>query len=466
MEEAAKRHAKQDEWLTNFTKTHKPIERLTTRLSKVLRQRQETDKSRMAEPLEILEITPEIKQHHAEEALVHETMESLKKIKINRPYLKEIRQTDNYAKHMKDLVASKPRTEEDEEIRMNPRCSTLLFSKISYPLRSKIQKVSFSFVPLEGIEKLKPINMAIEMADNTKCTPKGIVENLLIKIDNIIFPIDFAILDMVEDFKMPIILGRPLLATAHTKVDIFRKSISLEVGNEKVIFKMRSSFTTTIFESIRSIRSETCPEDDDFKNIDYDLFLYDYESCKFNRLLGIDPDIFSYDIDIHESYEEIVYRITEVEKETYLTPKEKRVHWFKAILQEKENVHQYWASYDPYSDVCDGGGLPNNEEKHEDDLEGILDYLEPRSYDGLIDLEHEAYNKRKCRSLGSTYKEPPPILIEKFKITRYTIGPEEVYTRVKVLGIDEMPRTRDNVAVIRARLMEKIAKDRSVQAKT
>nr|GEW82616.1 hypothetical protein [Tanacetum cinerariifolium] len=56
-------------------------------------------------------------------------------------------------------------------------------------------------------------------------------------------------------------------------------------------------------------------------------------------------------------------RITEVDKETYSTPKEKRVHWCKAILQEKENEHQYWASCDPNSSVCDGGGLPINEEK-------------------------------------------------------------------------------------------------------
>ncbi|GKF24347.1 hypothetical protein Tco_0076669, partial [Tanacetum coccineum] len=47
-------------------------------------------------------------------------MESLKKIKINYPLLKEIRQIDNYAKHIKDLVANKPKTEDDEEIRMNP----------------------------------------------------------------------------------------------------------------------------------------------------------------------------------------------------------------------------------------------------------------------------------------------------------------------------------------------------------
>ncbi|GKA56234.1 hypothetical protein Tco_0755306 [Tanacetum coccineum] len=90
----------------------------------------------------------------------------------------------------------------------------------------------------------------------------------------------------------------------------------------------------------------------------------------------------------------------------------------------------------------------------EDDLEGILDYLEPKSYDGLIDLDYEAYNKRKRRLLRLTYTEPPLILIEKVKITRYTIGPKDIYTKVKVLGVDEMPRTRDNVAAIRVRFSQ------------
>ncbi|GJV78806.1 hypothetical protein Tco_1514676 [Tanacetum coccineum] len=127
---------------------------------------------------------------------------------------------------------------------------------------------------------------------------------------------------------------------------------------------MRSSFTTTNFESVRSIKSKTCLEGDDFKKIDYDLFLYDSESCEFNQLLGIDPDIFSYEIDIHESYEEIVYKITKMEKEKYSSPQEKKVHWCRAISQEKKNEYQYWASCNPNNNVCDGGDVSNNLEKH------------------------------------------------------------------------------------------------------
>ncbi|GKA39453.1 hypothetical protein Tco_0732004 [Tanacetum coccineum] len=76
--------------------------------------------------------------------------------------------------------------------------------------------------------------MIIEIADDTKCIPKGIVKDLLIKTDKFILPVDFVILDMIKDFNIPVILERPLLATTHVKVDIFRMTISLKVGNEKV----------------------------------------------------------------------------------------------------------------------------------------------------------------------------------------------------------------------------------------
>ncbi|GJY90084.1 hypothetical protein Tco_0505280 [Tanacetum coccineum] len=79
-----------------------------------------------------------------------------------------------------------------------------------------------------GMGKLELINMVIEMADNTKCTPKGIVKNLLVKIDKFIFLVDFVVLDMVEDFRMPIILGRLLLATTHAK-DNLKMEMEMEI---------------------------------------------------------------------------------------------------------------------------------------------------------------------------------------------------------------------------------------------
>ncbi|GJR54378.1 hypothetical protein Tco_1404899 [Tanacetum coccineum] len=178
-------------------------------------------------------------EQHAEEALIHKTMESLKKIKSNRPFLKEIRQSNEYPKYMKDLVTNKPLTMENEDVRMNHRCSALLLNQLppkekdpgSFILPCSIGRLDFnnaladlgasiSIMPFSmykrlGIGNLETIKMNIELADNSKCIPKGIVRNLLIKIDKFILPIDFIILDILEDFRMPVILGRPLLATAH-----------------------------------------------------------------------------------------------------------------------------------------------------------------------------------------------------------------------------------------------------------
>ncbi|GJT87058.1 hypothetical protein Tco_1068775 [Tanacetum coccineum] len=163
-------------------------------------------------------------------------------------------------------------------------------------------------------------------------------------------------------------LGELLDSTTHVKVCLSLGSQFLsELGNEKVIFKMRSSFTTIIFESVRAIRSKISTRDDNLVNIDYDLSLYDSEA---NHLLDIDPNVFTYDID--EVYK-ITYQGKSCEMETKeetsmelligMSSTKNKVHWCEAILQVKEGEHSYWASCNPYKDKCNGGDLTNDEKK-------------------------------------------------------------------------------------------------------
>ncbi|GJT45268.1 DNA-directed DNA polymerase [Tanacetum coccineum] len=67
--------------------------------------------------------------------------------------------------------------------------------------------------------------------------PKGIAENVLVWIGKFVFPVDFILLDMPEDVKVPLILKRPFSSTAHAKIDMFKRNITLRVGDEKNIFK-------------------------------------------------------------------------------------------------------------------------------------------------------------------------------------------------------------------------------------
>ncbi|GJV01197.1 hypothetical protein Tco_1334766 [Tanacetum coccineum] len=244
-------------------------------------------------------------------------------------------------------------------------------------------------------------------------------------------------------------------------------------------------------------------------------------------------------------------------------------HWCKAILQQKGDGYEFWASCDPYNDQCDGGDLLDNSEEKcswcflnddkridvawerlslndwirvrygkvckmtkdkimkdywrqefnekqdditnmnvdleispnirkdlkdlenfrdekmelildnvydklddewysgtvidEEDLDGIVDYLELKSYDGFINVDDEAYKKKICELLGMTYKMPTPILFEKVEITRYTISPGECYTKGRILQIDELPRTSTNVTAIRDELMKEMDTGGSVQ---
>ncbi|GKF24154.1 putative reverse transcriptase domain-containing protein, partial [Tanacetum coccineum] len=65
---------------------------------------------------------------------------------------------------------------------------------------------------------------------------KGIAENVLVGIGKFTFPLDFIILDMPKDIKVPLILGRPFLSTTRAKIDVYKRKISLRVGEEKIVF--------------------------------------------------------------------------------------------------------------------------------------------------------------------------------------------------------------------------------------
>nr|GEV62920.1 hypothetical protein [Tanacetum cinerariifolium] len=157
-------------------------------------------------------------------------------------------------RHKEELVSNKIQIEELSMVKLNARCFAVLQNEL--PLKEKdprsfvlpciirnttisnaladlgaiISVISFSMFKRLGLGNSRSINMVTEMADRSMQSLKGIVENVLVKIRKFIFPLDFVILDIVEDNKLLIILGTPMLATAHARIDVFGGKISLEVG--------------------------------------------------------------------------------------------------------------------------------------------------------------------------------------------------------------------------------------------
>ncbi|GJV37075.1 putative reverse transcriptase domain-containing protein [Tanacetum coccineum] len=100
---------------------------------------------------------------------------------------------------------------------------------------------SVSVMPLStylnlGLGELAHTKLTVELADRTVKYPKGIAENVLVGIGKFVFPVDFIILDMPEDIKVPLILGRPFLSTARAKIDVYKRKITLRVGEERIVF--------------------------------------------------------------------------------------------------------------------------------------------------------------------------------------------------------------------------------------
>ena len=72
--------------------------------------------------------------------------------------------------------------------------------------------------------KLGPLNktsVVIQLADKSIAYPKGVAEDVLVQVNDLVFPIDFYVLDMENgDQTTPILLGRPFLKTSKTKIDV------------------------------------------------------------------------------------------------------------------------------------------------------------------------------------------------------------------------------------------------------
>ena len=77
------------------------------------------------------------------------------------------------------------------------------------------------------------------------------IEDNLVKVDKFIFSTYFIILDMEEDKEIPIILGRPYLATSRAMIDVQRGELKLRVQNDEIKFN--------VFEVVRHpAKSDTC----------------------------------------------------------------------------------------------------------------------------------------------------------------------------------------------------------------
>nr|GFA52487.1 reverse transcriptase domain-containing protein [Tanacetum cinerariifolium] len=111
---------------------------------------------------------------------------------------------------------------------------------------------------------LNDTKMVLELADRTISKPTGVAENVFIKVGKFYFPSDFVILDFVADPRVPLILGRPFLSTAHALIDVYEGEITLRHDDQSLTLKCGDtpSISYNNLESLNTVDliNATCEE--------------------------------------------------------------------------------------------------------------------------------------------------------------------------------------------------------------
>nr|GFB28818.1 reverse transcriptase domain-containing protein [Tanacetum cinerariifolium] len=88
---------------------------------------------------------------------------------------------------------------------------------------------------------MTPTRMTLKLADRSNTHPKGVTEDVCVKVGKFYFLIDFVLVEFKADPRVPLILGRSFLRTGRTLIDVYREEITLRVNDESIIFNLNQT---------------------------------------------------------------------------------------------------------------------------------------------------------------------------------------------------------------------------------
>ncbi|CAM8886497.1 unnamed protein product [Rhodiola kirilowii] len=219
--------------------------------------RTETPKISAALPFPVPARVP--KQHIMDE----DVFELFSKVEINIPLLEAIKQIPRYAKFLKELCTNRRRsTRYDQELisrnvsaviqrKVPPKCGdpgtytipctigNIRIENCMLDLGASINVLPFSIYSCLRIGPLEPTGLTIQLADRSCKQPEGKIEDVLVRVGELVFPVDFYVLKMENGGPTdhaPILLGHPFLKTSKMKIDCGSGMLSMEVEGEVFSF--------------------------------------------------------------------------------------------------------------------------------------------------------------------------------------------------------------------------------------
>ena len=188
-----------------------------------------------------------------------EIHEMLRQVKVNIPLLDMIKQVPTYAKFLKNLCNIKRGLNVSNKAFLTKKVSSIIQCKspVKYKdlgcptisvmigetcvekalldLGASVNLIPYFVYKQLGLGELKPTSITLSLADRFVKIPRGMIEDVLIQVDKFYYPVDFVVLDTDPVAKgtnyIPIILGRPLLATSNAIINCRNGVMQLTFGN-------------------------------------------------------------------------------------------------------------------------------------------------------------------------------------------------------------------------------------------
>ncbi|XP_070025429.1 uncharacterized protein [Nicotiana sylvestris] len=186
--------------------------------------------------------------------------EMLKQIQVNIPLIEALKEMPGYAKMMKDLMSRKFDFQDLATVTLTQTCSAVVtrpiaeklsdpgsftipctignfaFAKALCDLGASINLMPLAIYKRLGIGRARPTSMLLQLADRTVKRPSGILDYVLIQVGKFVFLADFVILDCRVDEEIPIILGRPFLATRRALINCEIGELKMRLNDEEITF--------------------------------------------------------------------------------------------------------------------------------------------------------------------------------------------------------------------------------------
>nr|GEY29397.1 reverse transcriptase domain-containing protein [Tanacetum cinerariifolium] len=221
-----------------------------------------------------------------------------------------------FASMFKKLLNNKDKLIELSKMPLNENCSAIVLKKLPEKLGNPGHFLipcdftgfdnclaladlgaSINLMPLSIWKKLRlptlnDTEMVLELADRTISKPTGVAENVFVKVGKFYFPADFVILDFVADPRVPLILGRPFLTTAHAIINVFEREIIIRQNQQSLTIQCSDIPSVKKIEQINKIEFINA-RGIDSKSKEIEDFLND-DSIQF----GVEDSPFNMDKDI------------------------------------------------------------------------------------------------------------------------------------------------------------------------